>query len=396
MRYLSIPFEWQDAVIRAAITVKLCSFEESGAIIAAMTTSIPEAADSTRNWDYRYCWLRDAYFVVHALNRLGVTKTMEDYLRYITNITTIVATAEDGHLQPVYGITQESRLTEKEIGSLAGYRAMGPVRIGNQAYEHIQNDVYGSVILAATQSFFDRRLVRPGTRRLFERLEKLGELAVKLFQQPDAGMWELRNRERVHTYSSVMCWAGCDRLAKIARRLARDLDDPGLKSRARYWSKRAADMKAVIGKQAWNKEQKCFVSTFGGKEVDASLLLLHELGFVKKTDRRFAATVRAVEKALRRGDHMFRYAASDDFGTPETAFNICTFWYIEALAALGRTEEARTLFENMLSRRNHVGLLSEDLDPQTGELWGNFPQTYSMVGLINAAMRLSKTWEEAF
>ncbi|MEE9250145.1 MAG: glycoside hydrolase family 15 protein [Alphaproteobacteria bacterium] len=396
VRYLSIPFEWQDAVIRAAITVKLCSFEESGAIIAAITTSIPEAAGSARNWDYRYCWLRDAYFVVHALNRLGATKTMEDYLRYITNITTIVATAKDGHLQPVYGITQESRLTEKEIGSLAGYRAMGPVRIGNQAYEHVQNDVYGSVILAATQSFFDRRLVRPGTRRLFERLEKLGELAVKLFQQPDAGMWELRNRKRVHTYSSVMCWAGCDRLAKIARRLARDLDDPGLKSRARYWGKRAADMKAVIRKQAWNKEQKCFVSTFGGKEVDASLLLLHELGFVKKTDRRFAATVRAVEKALRCGDHMFRYAASDDFGTPETAFNICTFWYIEALAALGRTEEARTLFENMLSRRNHVGLLSEDLDPQTGELWGNFPQTYSMVGLINAAMRLSKTWEEAF
>ena len=396
VRYLSIPFEWQDAVIRAAITVKLCSFEESGAIIAAMTTSIPEAADSKRNWDYRYCWLRDAYFVVHALNRLGATKTMEDYLRYITNITNIVATAKDGHLQPVYGITQESRLTEKEIDSLAGYRAMGPVRIGNQAHEHVQNDVYSSVILAGTQSFFDRRLVRPGTRRLFEGLEKLGELAVKLFEKPDAGMWELRNRKRVHTYSSVMCWAGCDRLAKIARRLARDLGEPGLKSRARYWGKHAADMKAVIRKQAWNGQLKSFVSTFGGDDVDASLLLLHELGFVKKTDRRFVGTVRAVEKTLRRGDHMFRYAASDDFGPPKTAFNICTFWYIEALAALGRTEEARKLFENMLSHRNHLGLLSEDLDPKTGELWGNFPQTYSMVGLINAAMRLSKTWEEAF
>ncbi len=396
VRYLSIPFEWQDAVIRAAITVKLCSFEESGAIIAAMTTSIPEAADSTRNWDYRYCWLRDAYFVVHALNRLGATKTMEDYLRYITNITNIVATAKDGHLQPVYGITQESRLTEKEIDSLAGYRAMGPVRIGNQAHEHVQNDVYGSVILAGTQSFFDRRLVRPGTRRLFEGLEKLGELAVKLFEKPDAGMWELRNRNRVHTYSSVMCWAGCDRLAKIARRLARDLGEPDLKSRARYWRKHAADMKAVIRKQAWNEQLKSFVSTFGGDDVDASLLLLHELGFVKKTDRRFVGTVRAVEKTLRRGDHIFRYAASDDFGPPKTAFNICTFWYIEALAAIGRTEEARKLFENMLSHRNHLGLLSEDLDPQTGELWGNFPQTYSMVGLINAAMRLSKTWEEAF
>lgn len=395
-RYLSIPFEWQDAVIRAAITVKLCSFEESGAIIAAITTSIPEAAGSTRNWDYRYCWLRDAYFVVHALNRLGATKTMEDYLRYITNITTVVATAKDGHLQPVYGITQESRLTEDKIDSLAGYRAMGPVRTGNQAYEQIQNDVYGSVILAATQSFFDRRLVRPGTRRLFERLEKLGELAVELFHQPDAGLWEMRNRKRVHTYSSVMCWAGCERLAKIARRLGRDLDDPGLTSRAEYWRARAAEMKAVICKEAWNEEQKSFATAFGGKEVDASLLLLHEIGFVEKTDRRFADTVSAVERALRRGDHMLRYGASDDLATPETAFNICTFWYIEALAALGRTEEARALFENMLSRRNHVGLLSEDLHPKTGELWGNFPQTYSMVGLINAALRLSKSWEDAF
>ena len=386
VRYLSLPFEWQDAVIRAAITLKLCNFEETGAIIAAITTSIPEAAGSQRNWDYRYCWLRDAYFVVHALNRLGATKTMEDYLRYITNI---VAMSEDGHLQPVYGIALEKRLTEKEVASLAGYRAMGPVRKGNQAYEHIQNDVYGSVILASTQFFFDQRLVQPGDARLFQKLEKVGEQAVKLFDRPDAGMWELRTKAKVHTFSAVMCWAGCDRLAKVAARLGND-------GRAEYWRRHADHISGVIQKEAWDEKQNSFVESFGGTGIDASLLLLNEIGFLAADDPRFAGTVAAVEKTLRHGDHIFRYATADDFGVPQTSFNICTFWYIDALAALGRAEEARDLFEKMLACRNRLGLLSEDLDPDTGELWGNFPQTYSMVGLINAAMRLSKTWEDAF
>ena len=386
VRYLSLPFEWQDAVIRAAITLKLCNFEETGAIIAAITTSIPEAAGSRRNWDYRYCWLRDAYFVVHALNRLGATKTMEDYLRYITNI---VAMSEDGHLQPVYGIALEKRLTEKEVASLAGYRAMGPVRKGNQAYEHIQNDVYGSVILASTQFFFDQRLVQPGDARLFQKLEKVGEQAVKLFDKPDAGMWEFRTKAKVHTFSAVMCWAGCDRLAKVAARLGND-------GRAEYWRRHADHISGVIQKEAWDEKQNSFVESFGGTGIDASLLLLNEIGFLAADDPRFAGTVAAVEKTLRHGDHIFRYATADDFGVPQTSFNICTFWYIDALAALGRAEEARDLFEKMLACRNRLGLLSEDLDPDTGELWGNFPQTYSMVGLINAAMRLSKTWEDAF
>jgi GH15 family glucan-1,4-alpha-glucosidase len=386
VRYLSLPFEWQDAVIRAAITLKLCNFEETGALIAAITASIPEAAGSERNWDYRYCWLRDAYFVVHALNRLGATKTMEDYLRYITNI---VAMSEDGHLQPVYGIALEKRLTEKEVVSLAGYRAMGPVRVGNQAHEHIQNDVYGSVILASTQFFFDERLMQPGSARLFEKLEKVGEQAVKLFDKPDAGLWELRTKAKVHTFSAVMCWAGCDRLAKVAARL-------GKEERATYWRQQADHISEVIQNEAWDEKQNSFVESFGGTDIDASLLLLNEIGFLAADDPRFAGTVEAVEKTLRYGDHIFRYAMADDFGVPRTSFNICTFWYIDALAALGRAEEARALFEKMLACRNHLGLLSEDVDPDTGELWGNFPQTYSMVGLVNAAMRLSKTWEDAF
>ncbi len=385
-RYLAVPFEWQDAVIRAAITLKLCSFEESGAIIAAMTTSIPEAPDSGRNWDYRYCWLRDAYFVVQALNRLGATRTMEDHLDYITNI---VAGAEHGRLQPVYGITLEKRLTESKVPTLAGYRGMGPVRTGNQAHEHVQNDVYGSVIMAVTQVFFDQRLTRPGDVRLFESLEEIGNRVLELYDKPDAGMWELRTKSRVHTYSSVMCWAGADRLAKIARRLK-------LPERAAFWRENADRIRAVILEKAFDAKQNTFVESFGGSEVDGSLLLLLELDFIDAADPRFIGTVEAVERRLKRGQHLFRYAQEDDFGVPQTAFNVCTFWYIDALAAVGRGDEARELFENMLRCRNPLGLLSEDIDPNTRELWGNFPQTYSMVGFINSAMQLSKSWREAF
>ncbi|HEU5468631.1 MAG TPA: glycoside hydrolase family 15 protein, partial [Steroidobacteraceae bacterium] len=201
-RRLAIPPEWQDAVIRAAITLKLCQFEETGAIVAAMTTSIPEAPASGRNWDYRFCWLRDAFFVVRALNSLSEVGTMEHYLRYLGNI---VGQATDGHLQPVYGIALERRLEEREVATLAGYRGMGPVRVGNQAYEHLQHDVYGNVVLATSQAFFDRRLLRPATMQDFTRLERVGEQAYRVHATPDASMWELRTRERVHTSSALMC-----------------------------------------------------------------------------------------------------------------------------------------------------------------------------------------------
>jgi GH15 family glucan-1,4-alpha-glucosidase len=384
-RTLSIPFEWQDAVIRAAISLKLCHFEETGAIVAALTTSIPEAPESGRNWDYRFCWLRDAYFVIHALNRLGATKTMEGFLSYIENL----AASADGSLQPVYGIALEADLAEHTEPGLAGYRGMGPVRVGNQAFLQPQHDVYGSLVLAATHSFFDQRLLHRGGKRLFGRLEAFGERAARLWDQPDAGLWELRTRAHVHTFSAAMCWAACDRLAKIAARL-------GESARAARWRREAERIRAGTLARAWSEKRKSLVSTFEGEELDASLLLLHEIGFLAPEDPRFEGTLAAIESDLRRGPYLLRYAAADDFGTPHSAFNICTFWYIGALAARGRRDEARELFANMLARRNPLGLLSEDLDPSTGELWGNFPQTYSMVGLINAAMRLSRGWEEAF
>ena len=386
VRRLSLPLEWQDAVIRAAITLKLCTYEETGAIVAALTTSIPEAPGSRRNWDYRYCWLRDAFFVVRALNRLAEVETMEHYLRYLANL--IVAPDAVEHLQPVFGIGLERQLTEHEAPHLAGYRGMGPVRVGNQAHEHFQHDVYGNVVLAYSQAFFDRRLLRPAGAVEFARLERMGERAYAVYNTPDAGMWELRTRARVHTSSALMCWAACDRLSKIAAHL----NEP---ARAGLWRMRANEIRGAIESQAWNPQLNSFAESFGGHDVEAGLLLLGEVGFLAADDPRYLGTVTAIERTLKRGDFLFRYHAADDFGEPETAFNICTFWYIDALIRLGRTAEARELFERWLGRRNHLGLLSEDLHPASGELWGNYPQTYSLVGIILVATRLSRAWSEA-
>ncbi|HUP91567.1 MAG TPA: glycoside hydrolase family 15 protein [Solimonas sp.] len=382
-RRLALPLEWQDAVIRAAITLKLCTFEETGAIVAAMTTSIPEAPGLPRTWDYRFCWLRDAFFVVRALNSLSEVETMEHYLRYLANI---VGASRDGHLQPVFGIALEHKLVESHV-ELGGYRGTGPVRIGNQAHEHLQHDVYGNVILAAAQSFFDHRLMRPPAPADFERLERVGDQAWKVYATPDASMWELRTRARVHTSSVLMCWAACDRLSRIGAHL-------GKPERAAHWRARADEIRAAIDANAWNARLDTYVDSFGGTDVEAGLLLMGEVGFLPGNDPRFVSTVAAIEKRLRRGDHLFRYAAPDDMGVPHTAFNICTFWFIDALIRIGRRAEARKMFEGILACRNHVGLLSEDIHPETGELWGNYPQTYSLVGIVNAATRLSRRWEE--
>ena len=382
VRTLFIPLDWQAEVIRAAITLKLCVYEETGAIVAAMTTSIPEFPDSGRNSDYRYCWIRDGYYVVQALTRLGAADILENFLGYLRNI---IDAADGGHIQPLYGVGMEATLTERIAEHLAGYRGMGPVRIGNQAHEHVQNDVYGQIVLSTIQAFFDERLLRPAGLGEFAALERVGHQAFRLYDSADAGLWELRTRASVHTYSAAMCWAACDRLAKAADRL-------GLSDRAEHWRERAATLRDAIEARAWNEETQKFSAILDGDELDASLLQLVDLGFIRPDDPRHHGTLRAVEKGLKKGSHLFRYITPDDFGEPEAAFNFCTFWYIEALHRDGQTEAARGLFEEMLARRNPAGLLSEDIRLEDGTLWGNFPQTYSLVGLINCATLLSRPW----
>jgi GH15 family glucan-1,4-alpha-glucosidase len=376
--------EWQDEVIRCAITLKLCQHEETGAIVAALTTSIPEAPGSERNWDYRYCWIRDSYYTVQALNRLGALDVLEKYLAYLRNI---VDTARGGQIQPLYSVMGTAQLNESTAPSLAGYRGMGPVRIGNAAYLQVQHDCYGQIVLPTAQAFFDQRLLRMADERDFESLEEVGEMAWAMHDQPDAGLWEFRTRQEVHTYSAVMCWAACDRLAKVAERLGR-------RDRAVFWAERADAIRSRIDRDAWVEDDAGghYKASFESDYLDASLLQLAELRFSEPDGPRFRTTFAAAEKALRRGEHMLRYAKEDDFGAPETAFNICTFWLIDALARSGREAEARELFSVMLGHATASGLLSEDMDFETGELWGNFPQTYSLVGVINCASLLSKSW----
>ncbi|HEY1707156.1 MAG TPA: glycoside hydrolase family 15 protein [Rhizomicrobium sp.] len=385
VRRLSIGYEWQEAVIRAAITLKLSSFEETGAIVAALTTSIPEAEGSHRNWDYRFCWLRDAHYVVKALNRIGATRTMEGFI----NFTLGIAHEEKTDLKPCYGIVPNSSLEEVIAPHLKGYDGAGMVRVGNAAAVQVQNDSYGGVIMAALPMFYDRRLPRPGDENLFHLLERLGSRAADLALTPDAGIWEYRGKSRIHSNSAAMCWAGVSRLGAIATHL-------GLSDRAQHWNKIADTLQAEILEKSWSEKKQAFTAAFGSDDLDASALLLPEIGLVDANDPRFVSTVTAIERELIRNGHVMRYAAADDFGFPETAFLICHFWLIDAYALLGRRDEARAMFEQALGFRNHYGLLSEDVHPVTGALWGNFPQTYSMAGLISSAMRLSRSWEDRY
>jgi GH15 family glucan-1,4-alpha-glucosidase len=384
VRRISIAFEWQEATIRAAITLKLSNFEETGGIVAALTTSLPEAAHSGRNWDYRYCWLRDAYFVVRALNRIGATKTMEDYVAFLFSIV-----GEEDALRPVYGIVPSKDLSEWIAPNLKGFEGHGPVRIGNAAVTQTQHDAYGSVILSAVPMFFDKRLPRPGGEPLFRLVEKMARQCAALALEPDAGIWEYRGRKRIHTHSAAMCWAGLSRAGAIAQRL-------GFADRAQHWNGIADKVGSVILERCWNEKRKAYTAAIDTEDMDASVLLLPELGLLDSADPRFASTVAAIESELVRGRHVLRYAAQDDFGLPESEFLVCRFWLIDALCLLGRQEEARDRFEDALALRNHYGLFAEDIDPKTGQLWGNFPQTYSMAGLILSAMRLSKSWEERY
>lgn len=386
---LYTPPDWQEAVIRAAITLQLCVYEETGGIVAALTTSIPEHDDCERNWDYRYCWIRDSYFTVNALNRCASMGALEHYLRFLRSV--VAMTDQDGessgHLQPLFGIGLETVITEHIENALPGFKNNRPVRRGNQAYEHIQHDVYGQIILAATPAFFDNRLRHAYGAAEFEALEPIGERAFNVHDTSDAGIWEFREIAHVHTSSAIMCWAACDRLSRIANHL-------GLDGRAEYWRDKAAIIHKTVCERGFNEEKNSFTMAYGGESLDASVLLMCEIGFLPAKDPRFVGTVEAIDDELRDGNHVFRYKAADDFGKPKTAFTVCTFWHLDALWRIGRRKEAREMFESVLDHANPLGLLSEDLHPETGELWGNFPQTYSMAGIVNSAHLMSRDWPE--
>jgi len=376
-RGLTIPYEWQEHVLRSAITLKAMHFEETGALVSALTTSVPTGPNG-ENKDLRYNWLRNSAEVVQALNSLGAAATMESYLNFLNNIVAEFTEKDetDKRIQSVYGLSLETRLFERDMHRLPGYRGLGPVKLGTKDIELQTNEAYGTIILALTQTFFDERLKKSGDNFLFEKLEYLGEAAKKTYANPT-------DSQAVRTHTSVLSWAAADRLGKIATKL-------GKSDRSQYWSGVAKEMYENITSKAWNGQLNTFTSEWGGSEVTADLLALADIGFVKGTDDKFKGTVAAIEKDLLRNKQILTSKDSS------IAKNSSTFRYIRAIAALGRRDEARELFENALKNLNHAGLISDTVDTKTGELWGNFPHNTATVGLIEAASVLSAPWSDLY
>ncbi len=367
-------------VLRSALCLKLHAYHDTGAIIAASTTSIPEAMGTPRAWDYRYCWLRDAAFVVEALRRLGHLNEGEQFLNFLRDV------AESGPLQPLYGIDGERRLVEERLTNLSGFGNCGWVRIGNAAIEQRQNDLMGELVLCLETLLTDPRIVDEDSGRFTPLLQRLVEESIEAAPTQDTSIWEFRTLHNVYTFSRAMCWVAIQRGAKLAQRLGR----PDLAER---WGPIADAERAEVLKRGYSQNLGYFTQTLDGQNPDASLLLLPTLGIVDARDPRFVSTVEAYERELVVGGLMRRYAGLDDFGETDSAFTICSFWWAEALALMGRLDAAIEVFERISRHANPVGLFSEDIDPATGALLGNFPQAYTHVGLIHTAMTISELIE---
>ncbi len=369
----------QDRIIRSALVLKIHQYEDTGAIIAAATTSLPEFDQSTRNWDYRYCWMRDTYYTLTAFNNIGHFEELKQYFNYIENVTK----SEKDRFQPLYKINTQKAIIEEEI-DLAGYLNNKPVRIGNDAYTHIQNDVYGQVLVSLLPLYADKRFITSDERVYSKRLVQHALNKIQeTMDEPDAGLWEFRNLAQLHCYTFLFHWAGSCAAYKIAEFFK---DEDMAKQAIRLRNEAAARINSC-----WDKTNGVFTQAIGTKHLDASCLQLITMSYLDPSSEQAKQHLQTMEKELRTPEGLFyRYKHADDFGEPETTFLICAYWYIEALACVGRVDEAIGHFENLNQYSNHLGLLSEDVEAKNGSQWGNFPQAYSHVGQVNAAYRIAK------
>lgn len=383
VKHCNVPPLFQQEVIRSALALKLHCFEDTGAIIAATTTSIPESAGSGRTWDYRYCWMRDSYYTLGAFRLLGHFEEREQFTQYLFNVASSSPTLD---LNPLYRIDGGADLDEHILTDWPGYEQEQPVRIGNGAATQLQNDIFGEMVMSLAPVFLDDRFEHDRTPQALELIERLARKAIAVAGTPDAGIWEHRTEPRPQTFSSLMCWAAADRMARIGERR-------GL-SRTGEYRAAAERIREEVLVKAWSAERDSLVSTYGGSDLDAALLQMAPLHFLPPRDPRLRATVDAIWKDLGTDGWLYRYKSNDGFGKPTVAFTICTFWFVEALARIGRLEEARQVFERARAALSPLGLISEDYDTVGKRMWGNFPQAYSHVGLIHAAFEASPRWAD--
>lgn len=374
---------YNNYITRSAMTLKLLSYDRSGAILAAVTTSLPETIGEVRNWDYRFCWIRDASMVVKVISQLGHKNIAKRYLEFIINLIT----DKDEKLQIMYGINGEKELTEESLDHLSGYENSSPVRIGNAAYKQKQNDIYGILMDVIHQLLLNFNNDIENGEELWGITKGIVWVVSKHWQEPDKGIWEFRSEDQHFTFSKVLCWTAVDKAIKVAKML-------GKTSKLARWQLLEEAIRQDIMEHAWSDSAQAFTQAYGVDDLDASVLLMESYGFIDAKHPKYVSTVKAIERELSNDGLLYRYKNKDDFGLPSSSFTICTFWFINSLYKIGEEQKAIKQFDKLLSYSNHLGLFSEDLDFKTKRLLGNFPQAYSHLALIETAINLSKITEE--
>ena len=375
--------EYNDIISRCLLTLKLISYQDSGAGLAALTISIPETIGEVRNWDYRFCWIRDASMSVDTILKMGHQSAAKRYMGFIKRI---LKTKSDS-FQIMYGIGGERILKEEILPHLAGFENSQPVRIGNAAYSQRQNDSLGYLMEVMYQYYIHFPGTLDEVEEMWEIVKNIVKTVFEEWRKPDQSIWEFRNREKHYVFSKVMCWVALDRAINIAK----FLNKPAYEE---YWQEEADKIKEDIFLHGWNQEMQSFTQTYDNFDMDSSLLLMEQYGFIQADDERYIKTVKKIKKELFHKGLMYRYKSGDDFGLPSSSFTICTFWMIRALYVIGQKKDAMKIFNRMLTYSNHLGLFSEDLDFDTKRQLGNFPQAYSHLAMINTAILFAE--EKAF